>query len=185
MDYLNSGSIRLRAVEPIDIDFILQVENDSSEWIGNGQLAPLSRNQIERYVLNNNADPFGDGELRLIAEEETGAPVGIVDLYEISPVNRTAMVAIYIKESERGKGIGISCLSIIETYARDILSLRKLGARIASFNDRSIRLFTKSGFRRAGLIPGWLICGGKETDVQIFYKPLDEDQSEAGDKNIF
>jgi hypothetical protein len=65
---LDEEKLRLRALEPGDVDFLLAMENDSSVWKVSNTLAPYSRFQIEQYVLNAPNDVFTNRQLRLMID---------------------------------------------------------------------------------------------------------------------
>ena len=48
---LASARLILRAVEPIDADFMFEVENDPLAWRYSDTVAPLSRRQLRDYAL--------------------------------------------------------------------------------------------------------------------------------------
>jgi diamine N-acetyltransferase len=52
-DLLSLDKVSLRALEPSDIDFLCEIENDTSAWKMSNTLAPFSRFQIEQYVFES------------------------------------------------------------------------------------------------------------------------------------
>lgn len=160
--FLEDDQIRLRAVEPDDADVMWEIERDPTQWIDNGMSAPYSRHNLEEYAKNYDADPIRAGQIRLVVElpgSVEDAVVGLVDLYEISPTCRHAFVGIYIRQEYRGKGIAGKALELLEEYAYILLGLRILGAKIASSNTPSIRLFEQSGYTHSGTLKDWLRPG--------------------------
>lgn len=177
MGFLKNRDVQLRPVEYSDIDVILRAENDSEQWLMNGMSAPFSRRVIEDYVSSYRADPFGEGQLRLVSEitdsnTKEKLVVGIVDLYDIDAVSGTAWVGIYVLPEFRGEGIAFISLQLLERYAGELLNLRILGAKVAEGNDVSLKLFTSSGYKIAGKLPAWLRSGAKVYDVSLFTKSL-------------
>lgn len=170
--YLSDKTLKLRAVEPSDIDFMCGVENDSAQWVQNSMQAPLSRENIANYIKNYNANPFAEGQLRLIAEDSDGVRIGIADLYELSAQNHTAFVGIYVIPSLRRRGIGTAMLESLAKYSHDVLNLRILGAKIASTNLGSLRLFKNSGFKQCGYLENWIQTGYRFFDLLIYTKIL-------------
>lgn len=66
---LRGGSIRLRAVEPADVDLLCAWENDETVWQVSGTVEPFSRAQMERFVAAQcEGDILRRGDLRLIIE---------------------------------------------------------------------------------------------------------------------
>lgn len=153
----NQPKIKLRAVEPSDADFMYEVENDAGAWRYSDTIAPLSRRILREYALNYDADPFSAGQIRLIVTDaETNAPVGIVDLYEISQRHQRAFVGIYICKDFRGKGYSNEALKQLEYYAKTTLHLHSLGAKIEHDHKNAKDLFEKRRYVFAGRFDEWL-----------------------------
>ena len=76
---IEGRTIRLRAVEPGDVDLMYEWENDCDIWPVSGTTEPFSRHQLERFV-ERHQDIVGvlcDGQLRLIIETLLSSkPVG-------------------------------------------------------------------------------------------------------------
>ena len=91
---LHDGVIGLRALEPTDLDVLYQWENDTTLWTVTDTVAPYSRQVLWQYLENYTADIYKSHELRLMAVmEDTGEPVGIVDLMNYSSLNNRAEMA--------------------------------------------------------------------------------------------
>lgn len=166
--------IRLRAVEPSDADFMYEVENDAGAWRYSDTIAPLSRRILREYALNYDADPFSAGQIRLIAtDSETNAPVGIIDLYEISQRHLRAFAGIYICKEYRGEGYADAALAQLEYYANTTLHLHSLGAKIEEGHTNAITLFESRGYRQCGKMEHWLNApDGKFSAMLLFTKLL-------------
>ena len=182
MKFLETDRILLRAVEPEDASIFHEIENDTEQWIENGVSAPYSYHNLKRYAEEYDADPIRSGQLRLVVESKTGIPngtkpnpkkiIGAIDLYEISALNRTAFIGIYILKEARGEGFGEEALTLLETYARQLLNLRILGVKISSRNEASKKFFEKSGYSVSGCLPKWLLNGSEKSDLFILTKQL-------------
>lgn len=179
--FLTDTGLRLRAVEPDDAELMWEVETDSTQWIDNGMSAPFSRNNLREYALNYDADPMRSGQIRLVVEirqdEENWKFAGLADLYDISPIGRTAFIGIYILPEFRDGCIAQRTLSQLEDYASNLLNLRILGAKISDVNIGSIRLFEKSGYLKTGELPDWLMSGNELHTVILYCKHLRWNQS--------
>lgn len=175
---LEDERLRLRAVEPEDAKAIWSVESDSDQWRQNGMTAPFSMHNILRYAIEYDADPFTAGQLRLIAcrRDTTGEweqdVIGIIDLYEISALNKTAFVGIYVRPAFRKQGYAAEMLRILERYASEVLNIRILAVRVSSSNTGSLNLFANCGYERAGVLRHWLQSGNETNDLIIFEKCL-------------
>lgn len=63
---LEGKLIRLRAVEPDDVEPMYHWENDPAVWHVSGTLAPFSRHQLQRFVDEQQFDIYQTRQMRLI-----------------------------------------------------------------------------------------------------------------------
>lgn len=195
---MERGEVRLRALEPEDVDRLYIWENDRDMWPFGGTRAPLSRHQLWEYATNYDANPFAAGQLRLIIELATTPdnalpqnsqssqsshnshnshsspiPCGVIDLYDIDPVNYRAMVGIMVAPQWRSRGIATRALELVGEYCRDILGLATIASEVASDNLPSIRLFGgKAAYRQVGERPSWYRRGERFVSALLFQKQL-------------
>lgn len=173
--FLKDDILLLRAVNPEDADIMWEVETDSTQWIQNCMAAPMSRTMLMEYALSYSADPFREGQLRLIIERRVdNETLGIVDLYEISAIHRRAFIGIYVIPKFRQMGFGEKTLKLIEKFAFSILNLNQLGAKIVIDNKESINLFKKLNFSECGCMPDWIQTGNKWSDLLLFSKRINK-----------
>ena len=87
--------IKLRALEPEDLDWLYELENDRSLWDVGSAPMHYSRFALRQYIAAQPQDFFRDGELRLVVEADGQEnPVGLVDLTNYSALDRRAEVGI-------------------------------------------------------------------------------------------
>ncbi len=166
---ISSDKLILRAPEPSDADFMYDVENDREAWAYSDTVAPLSRKILRDYALSYDADPFSARQLRLVITSISGDPIGIADLYELSPLHRNAFVGIYVLPVFRGKGLAAEALTLLAEYASRNLGLKVLGARIPESNLPSASAFNKAGFNLTASLPGWLSQPGDKRESLLVY----------------
>ena len=165
------GKIRLRAVEPEDVNMMFDCDNDEEARIWTDYAAPLSRRQLLNYALTYDADPFRAGQLRLIAEpfndggEAVG--IGIVDLYDIDSNDGRAFVGIYILPEYRHSGMALEALEALKKYCASVLGLRVLAAKVSTGNGAALGLFKQAGYTRICLLPSWHRIGSDFHDIAL------------------
>lgn len=169
---MNSVKIRLRAVEPEDVDFMLECESDPSACKWSDYTAPLSRQQLLTYALTYDADAFSAGQLRLIAVSGEGEMVGIVDFYDISAKDSKAKIGLTINPRQRRRGYGKQALLAAIDYARNILGLNQLTSKVSTQNSEALRLFVEVGFRQVAILPDWHRIGSDFHDFALLTFPL-------------
>jgi diamine N-acetyltransferase len=171
-ELLNGENVRLRAVEPDDVDFIYQMENDTSVWHVGNTVVPFSRFQIEQYALTSQHNIYSEKQLRLMIglkkPTQSRKTIGAIDLYEFDPMHKRAGVGILIIQDERGKGFASESLGLLIRYSFEVLMLHQLFCYISPDNVQSIHLFKKHGFVKCGVIKEWLLREGKWTDELMF-----------------
>ena len=132
--------MRLRKLEPYDLPFLYQWENDAAMWVDADTHNPLSQQDLRDYIESTTGDIYKDGQLRLIIEHE-GVTMGCMDLFDFDPRNRKAAIGMYIAPEYRHRGIGAKALVLLEQYAFEYLQLRMLYAIIATTNEPCSRLY--------------------------------------------
>ena len=155
--------IQLRKIEPKDLPFLYQWENDASAWADGANHNPLSQQDLRTYIESTTGDIYKDGQLRLIIEEE-GVTMGCVDLFDFDPRNRRAEIGMYVAPEFRGKGVGKEALRLIEEYTFGFLHLRVLYAVVATKNIACTTLYRNAGYTESSVLPGWTL----ESDAVIF-----------------
>ena len=138
--------VHLRALEPDDLEFLYELENDPTIWGVSDTLAPVSRHALREYLAHATGDFYVVRQLRLVVTAEIGGlPVGVIDLFDYDPLHQRAGVGITIVGSQRRHG-----------HARQVLRLHQLVATVGAANRASMRLFRAAGFRRVGTRQQWL-----------------------------
>jgi diamine N-acetyltransferase len=160
---LTGSKIRLRALEPGDIDLLYAWENDMDVWKVSNTLSPFSRFQIEEYVLSAHNDVFTTRQLRLMIDllgQSLGEKsVGTIEMFDFNPLHHRAGVGILIREPFRDKGYGFDALNVFVRYAFSTLRLHQLYCNISPDNAPSLTLFQKLGFVRCGVKKDWVHDG--------------------------
>lgn len=148
--------IRLRKIEPTDIPYLYQWENDARMWADSDTHNPLSQADLREYVASSTGDIYRDGQLRLMIDED-GSTMGCIDLFDFDPRNRKAAIGMYIAPHARGRGIGTKAVKLIEEYAFGFLKLRMLYAIIATKNTACSTIYKKEGYEPSSILKAWTI----------------------------
>lgn len=155
--YLNGERVRLRAVEPEDLEVMYEMENDPEMWDISNFVEPYSRHLLREYIKQNRNDVFADKQLRLMVELRENATVaGTIDLDNFEPRHQRAGVGIAIRRAYRGQGIAREAVELLVDYANRFLRLHQLYAYIPVENEVSRRLFRAAGFREVAILDDWI-----------------------------
>ena len=160
--------IKLRAIEPEDLDLLYHIENDVELWNVGTSNVPYSRYLLHDYVANAKNDIYTDRQVRMMVENEECNVIGVVDLVSFDPANRRAEVGIIIMNDYRRQGYGAAVIDAIKDYALRILHLHQLYAYVDCDNNASMGLFEKTGFCESAKIKDWLFDGVKYHDSVLF-----------------
>jgi len=167
---IEGNSIYLRALEPKDLDFLYQIENNSEIWEISGTTTPYSKHVLQQYLDNAHRDIYEVKQLRLVICTKEHDLVGLIDLFDFNPQNKRAGVGIIIEASERNKGWGNEALTLLMNYVVTNLDLHQLYANILADNTASIQLFEKVGFEKVGLKKEWVFSNGNYKDELLYQK---------------
>lgn len=158
MNMLQTENIRLRALEPEDIDILYKWENDTRIWKISNTIAPFSKYILRRFIEDQKYDIYETKQLRMIIESRSDKrAVGAIDLFDIDPTNRRAGIGILVYEDrDQGQGYASAALTEMIKYAFQILGLNQLYCNVLSNNLRSLNLFKSKGFTVVGLKMEWV-----------------------------
>ncbi len=166
---MKGNNISLRALEPADVDLLYEWENDPALWHLGNILVPVSKFTLEQYVFNTRNDIHADKQLRMIIMRngEPASAIGTIDLYDFDPLHRRAGVGIMLVKSHRQRGYGQEALTLLITYAFDILLLHQLYCHILEGNEPSMKLFLQAGFSVCGTKKQWHMRSGHWIDEHM------------------
>lgn len=168
---LKGPHITLRALEPDDLEFLYELENNPAIWEISGTTTPYSRHMLQRYLENAHRDIYEVKQLRLSISDSSNEAKGFIDLFDFDPRHRRAGLGIVIlEEKDRNKGIGAEAISLMCEYAFSILELHQIYAHVLEDNTASIRLFQKLGFENTGTRREWILSGGTFKNEILYQK---------------
>lgn len=161
-------TVRLRAIEPEDLDLLYKIENDRSVWNVGTTNVPYSKYTLHQFVADNTADIYTDKQVRMMVDNMAGETVGIVDIIDFNPTHRRAEMGIVICRNQRKQGYAYAATKQILTYCHDILHLNQLYAIVSHDNISAGKLFRKTGFQANTILKQWLYDGDNYIDCTLF-----------------
>ena len=174
MKTLVGKDIQLRAIEPEDLDFLFQIENDEHFWEVSHTQTPFSKFALKLYLENAQLDIFETKQLRLIIEEKSKqTAVGLIDLFDFSPQHRRAGIGIVVAQHYQQHGYANQALELLIQYSFIHLQLHQLYASMTADNSRSKQLFEKNNFVKVGVKKDWIQVKNGFKD-EIFYQLIQE-----------
>lgn len=166
--FLVSERIRLRAMEPVDLDLLYEMENDPEMWDITNTTVPYSRYILRQYIESSRYDLYADCQLRLvIMRQEDNLTMGTIDVTDFVPFHGRGEVGIALRREFRGCGYATEALQLLCDYAFSFLHLKQLVVHIAADNEVSLHLFRSCGFTDCGLLKQWWRTGQEYKDVLL------------------
>ncbi len=168
---LKGKNIYLRALEPLDLDFLYELENNPEIWEISGTVTPYSKKVLRDYLENAHRDIYDVKQLRLCICKNSSQLIGLIDLFDFDPKNKRAgMGIVVLNEDQRNKGAGSEAIALLCDYAFSTLGLHQIFANVTVDNSPSQHLFEKMGFVKAGTKKDWIFSAGDYKDEILFQK---------------
>lgn len=162
MKTLKGIHINLRPLEPEDLQFLYDSENDEINWKVSGTQVPYSKFILKNYIENSHQDIYEAKQLRLVIEDkQTKETVGMIDLFDFEPLHKRAGIGILVLKQFQNKGFASEAIQLLISYAFYTLNLHQLFANITTDNKNSIRLFEKFNFHLIGIKKDWIFYNQK------------------------
>jgi diamine N-acetyltransferase len=164
------GDIKLRALEPEDLEMLYDWENNESYWAVSNTISPFSKYTLKRYLENSHKSIYETGQLRLMIEHLTDKiTIGTADIFDFDPFHERAGLGILIaNEDYRKKGFATMALTGLIDYCFRTLKMHQLYCNILSNNKESMELFRKLGFIQTGVKKEWIKTNDGYLDEHIF-----------------
>lgn len=159
---------KLRTLEPQDLDFLFDLENDKDNWLVSQTRVPFSKALLNQYIQSAQ-DIFVSNQIRfVITTYNTNEQVGFIDLFEFDPINQRVGVGIIIEKKYRKKGYASDALALIITYCFDTLLVHNIFCNILTSNQHSISLFTNKNFKLIGTKKDWINTANGWEDENVY-----------------
>ena len=162
--------IRLRALEPEDLELLYNWENNNSYWLISNTLSPFSKFTLKRYLENSHKNIYETGQLRLMIDLiKEKVTIGTIDIFDLDPFHKRAGLGILIAdETYRRKGYASMALTCLIEYCFKTLQLHQLYCNILTNNCESMDLFKKQGFIQTGIKKEWINSSDGYLDEYMF-----------------
>jgi len=157
--------IFLSPQNPDDTEIYTKWLNDPAVTVqlgGYAMMFPAARvrKQLEDSAADNSAHWYS------IILREGERLIGNINLKDISQVNRSAELGIFIGETaDRGCGYGAEAIRLMLDYGFNTLNLHNVQLQVVADNVQGIACYKKVGFREFGRRRQAEFLGGKYVDV--------------------
>ncbi len=145
---LKGEHIILRKLQPTDVDFIYDWENNPANWEVSNTHEPFSKEDIIAFVKAEQNINVTNQLRFVICLAQNELPVGCIDLFEFNQHKKQVGMGVLIAESQyRNKGYATEALKLLITYCENELNIVHVFCNILKENTSSIRLFENCGFQ--------------------------------------
>lgn len=160
--------IVLRAVEKADNTMLLSLINDpDTEMMLGGSSWPVSESDQLKWFEHQ--EHSRDVLRCIVALQNDGRALGTIILSDIDQKNATGHIHIkMLKDGGRGRGYGTDAVKAMVRYAFEELRLNCIYANILAYNDASIKLFERCGFKKDGVLRQRVYKKGKFVDMLAY-----------------
>lgn len=165
------NTVSLRPVEYSDLEFLFKWRNNKEIFtqLGGGYF-PTSKTEMEKWMDNFCEKDMNNPRFIIMFEKQT---VGFISLNNISYINRSAELGVYIGELRfQGKGIASEALTQLELFAKNQLNLRKIKLLMNDNNISALKLYEKLSYELIGKYKSERYVNGEWVDVLIMEKFL-------------
>lgn len=144
----------------------------------------MSKDEVTRYYGMDSLESIDDAEKIVesfqityesnrgirwgIVLKETGEFVGTLGLNNLSTWSKRAEIGFELHPSHWNKGIMTEAVKEVLRYSFEDLDLFRMGAITYPQNQPSIKLLTRLGFTKEGLLRGYLYQKNRSHDALIF-----------------
>ncbi len=158
--------VTLGPILPTDFESLFRWANDKEAARLNDVYRPADWRSQQEYWLNIGKN----GAMVVFAIRKNGAPaiVGYIQITNIDPVHRSAMISIRIGDAvNRGHGYGREALALAQSYCWNHLNLSRIGLTVFQTNGRAIGIYAAAGFEQEGVLRKAVFIDGQWVDVVV------------------
>jgi RimJ/RimL family protein N-acetyltransferase len=176
----NGELVRLRAIEPSDWEtyFAWNEDVDQARALAAVPL-PQSREAVKQWAEREATRLPAEDDFRFVIENRAGEVVGDLTTHHCDPRAGTFAYGITIRTEHRRKGYATEAIRLVLAFYFAERRYQKVTVSVFSFNEPSIRLHERLGFRQEGRLRRTVYTRGRHFDELLF--GLTAEEFSAGD----
>jgi RimJ/RimL family protein N-acetyltransferase len=168
---LKGKSVLLRPVKRLDISYFLKWFNDPEVLQYLELYLPMTEMSEEKFI-EELGTTRAKSDVLFVIEAIKGVstkPIGNCSLHEVDSKDHKAIFGMVIGEKDYwSKGYGTEAARLLIDYGFQQLNLHRISSGAIAFNERSIKLHKKVGFREEGRLREAYFKNGRYHDLVLF-----------------
>ncbi len=175
--------VRLRPIEPEDVDFFASLEHDEEASRGGAGFVPVpySRHRLTKWVEEQAAKETQNDVYRLVAVRlSDGEPVGVLNTHTVDRRIGLFGYGIQIGPSHRRSGYGSDAIRTLLGLFFGEFRYQKCNVEVYSFNEASLAMHHKLGFTQEGRLRRTKFTSGAFHDDILFGMTSEEFRARYG-----
>jgi RimJ/RimL family protein N-acetyltransferase len=167
MPHITGKRIVLREYLIEDLPYMREWVNDPeiTSYLADSFTFPHSLYETENF-LRMMIEGRGENKGFVIAERDSNAYLGQIDLHHMDYKNRCSSLGIVIGRKEHtNQGYGKEAVTLLTWFAFQSLNLNRLELDVYDFNERAYRCYLGCGFKEEGRLRQKIYRDGKFRDV--------------------
>jgi len=166
---LKGKKVVLRPIRRSDKELFLKWFNDLEVIQFLSPYLPITEGSEEKWIEETMVKQRPAFTIEAILKNRKTKPIGSCDIHEIKEKDRRGEFGIMIGEKDFwGRGYGTEAAQLVITYSFQSLNLHKISSAAYAFNERSIKMHEKVGFKREGRRREQIFKNGKYHDDIVF-----------------
>lgn len=162
------SKVKLRALEPEDLELLYTIENNPEMWTVGDNNTPYSHHSLIDYIASQQNDIYADKQLRLVIETTDSESVGLIDLFNFCPEHLRAEMGLAIREDQTGKGYAQDAIRCLQEYCQNKLHLHQMYCIVPEDNAPSMHMLLSTGFKECQTFKEWLNTGKGWKDCILY-----------------
>lgn len=174
-NFWQGDPVRLRAIEPADVDVVC-AWNQDSEMARHLDFVwpPQSRESVRQWAERTATREPKDDVHFFIIENLAGEAVGQIDTHHVDRRVGAFSYGISIRAEHRRRGYAAAAVLLVLRYYFDELRYQKVTVEVHADNPDSLRLHERLGFQVEGRLRRMLYVHGQYVDVFMLGMTVDE-----------
>jgi RimJ/RimL family protein N-acetyltransferase len=164
---LKGKSVLLRPFRRSDISYFLKWFNDPEIVQYLDMYLPMTEMSEEKFIEELGTTRARSDVLFVIevTDGDLNTPIGNCGLHQINSKDHSAIFGIIIGDKDYwSKGYGVEAARLLINYGFQQLNLHRISSSAIAFNERSIKLHKKLGFREEGRLRQAMFKNGQYHD---------------------